>query len=46
MSLAATLAEGAERTRELPIPAWAYGAIALVTFCVLLFVVTRFDPDR
>ena len=46
MSLAAVLAEGAEHHREFPLPAWGYGAAALVTFLVLLFVVTRFDPDR
>lgn len=46
MNLAATLAEGEEFARELPIPAWAYGVIALGVFVALLFVVTRFDPDR
>jgi hypothetical protein len=44
MSLAAVLAEGA--TRELPIPPWGFGAAALTIFVALLFIVTRFDPDR
>ena len=43
---AAVLAEGAEHHREFPLPAWGYGVTALVIFLVLLFVVTRFDPDR
>ena len=46
MSIAAVLAEGAEHTRELPVPPWGFGAIALVIFVALLFIVTRFDPDR
>lgn len=28
------------------VPAWVFGAIALVLLLVLLFVVTRFNPDR
>ena len=44
--IAALLAEGAEHTRELPIPPWGFGAAALVIFVTLLFIVTRFDPDR
>jgi hypothetical protein len=41
------LAEGVEEhTRDLPIPAWGFGAVALAIFLVLLFLVTRFDPDR
>ena len=43
---AAILAEGAEAHREFQYPVWAYGAGALVVFLILLFIVTRFDPDR
>jgi len=46
MSVAAVLAEGAEHHREFPFPVWAYGAAALAAFLILLFIVTRFDPDR
>ena len=47
MSLsAAALAEGAEQLRELPAPAWVFGVAGLVTFFALLYIVTRFDPDR
>ena len=46
MSLAAVLTEGAVHTRDLPAPPWVFGATALLGFLVLLFVVTRFDPDR
>jgi hypothetical protein len=43
---AAVLAEGAEHHRELFISPTAMGAVALVGFLVLLWAVTRFDPDR
>ena len=45
MSLSAAVL-GAEQLRELPAPAWVFGGAGLVTFFVLLFIVTRFDPDR
>ena len=45
MNVAAVLAEEAVH-REFQFPAWAYGVAALVAFLVLLFIVTRFDPDR
>jgi hypothetical protein len=39
----ATLATaGTERLRELPMPAWAYGAIALASFLLLLGVLWTF----
>ncbi len=28
------------------VPPWAFGALALVLLLVLLFVVTRFNPNR
>ena len=46
MSLSAVLAAGAEETHKLPAPPWVFGASALAIFLVLLFIVTRFDPDR
>lgn len=47
MSLVTVLAEGAEHTtRDFPLPGWGYGAIALGIFLILLWAVTRFDPDR
>ena len=46
MSVATVLASGAENAREFPIPGWGYGAVALVIFLILLWAVTRFDPDR
>ncbi|MFC6355529.1 hypothetical protein [Luethyella okanaganae] len=39
--LTTVLAEG-ELARELPIPAWAYGAIALAVFFVLAIVVWNY----
>ena len=44
MSLVAVLAEGPKRA--LFVPPWVFGATALVGFLVLIFIVTRFDPDR
>ena len=42
-STAATLATaGTLKVRELPIPTWAYGAIALASFLVLLGVLWSF----
>lgn len=43
---AAVLAEGAEAHRELFVSPTILGAVALVGFLVLLWAVTRFDPDR
>ena len=46
MSLAAAAAEGTEHLHRLPAPPIVFGASALAIFVVLLFIVTRFDPDR
>lgn len=39
------LSEGAAEEHA-GVPAWVFGAVALVLLLVLLFAVTRFDPDR
>ena len=39
--------EGVAGTQEHSgVPPWVFGALALVTLLLALFVVTRFDPDR
>ena len=35
-------AETAEQTRDLPMPPWAYGVLALVSFAVLLGITFAF----
>jgi len=40
------LSEAAVVEEHPGVPAWAYGAVALVLLLALLFVVTRFNPDR
>ncbi len=40
------LSEGAAVEEHPGVPAWVFGAIALVLLLVLLFAVTRFNPDR
>ena len=39
------LSEGAAEEHS-GVPAWVFGAIALGLLLVLLFAVTRFNPDR
>ena len=40
------LEEGARIEEHAGVPAWVFGAIALVALLLALFVVTRFNPDR
>ena len=40
------LSEGAAVEDHAGVPPWVFGALALVLLLVLLFVVTRFNPDR
>jgi Flp pilus assembly protein TadG len=40
------LSEGAAVEDHGGVPAWVFGALALVLLLVLLFLVTRFNPDR
>jgi bacteriorhodopsin len=40
------LSEGAAVEEHSGVPAWVFGTLALVLLLVLLFVVTRFNPDR
>jgi hypothetical protein len=40
------LSEGAVVEEHGGVPAWVYGVLTLVVLLVLLFVVTRFNPDR
>ena len=40
------LSEGAAVEDHGGVPAWAFGVLALVLLLVLLFLVTRFNPDR
>jgi hypothetical protein len=42
----ARLSEGAAVEDHPGVPAWAFGVLALVLMLVLLFAVTRFNPDR
>ena len=39
------LSEGAAEDHG-GVPPWVFGVIAIVRLLALLFVVTRFDPDR
>lgn len=39
------LAEGGAESHE-GIPAWIFGVVGFVVLVLLLFVVTRFNPDR
>jgi hypothetical protein len=45
MNTLVVLAEGAAEGHE-GVPAWVFGAAGLVVLLLLLFVVTRFDPNR
>ena len=40
------LSEGALVEEHPGVPPWVYGGVALVVLLALLFVVTRFNPDR
>jgi MYXO-CTERM domain-containing protein len=40
------MAEGAAVEDHPGVPPWVFGAVALVVLLLLLFVVTRFNPDR
>jgi MYXO-CTERM domain-containing protein len=40
------LSEGSAVEDHSGVPPWAFGALALVLLLVLLFAVTRFNPDR
>ncbi|HEX6887584.1 MAG TPA: hypothetical protein VF143_05705 [Candidatus Nanopelagicales bacterium] len=40
------MAEGAAVEDHPGVPAWVFGVVALVVLLLLLFVVTRFNPDR
>ncbi len=40
------LSEGAVVEDNPAVPPWVFGALALVLLLVLLFAVTRFNPDR
>jgi protein-S-isoprenylcysteine O-methyltransferase Ste14 len=41
-ALVAAAQQGAEQKHELPMPAWAYGTLALVVFTVLLAITWSF----
>ena len=40
------LSEGSAVEDHPGVPPWVFGALALVLLLVLLFAVTRFNPDR
>jgi hypothetical protein len=40
------VAEGAAEESHGGVPSWVFGAVGLVVLLLLLFVVTRFNPDR
>jgi hypothetical protein len=40
------LAEGEVVESHGHVPAWVFGVVAFVVLVLLLFVVTRFNPDR
>ena len=42
----ARLEEGVRIEEHPGVPAWVFGAIALVALLLALFLVTRFNPDR
>lgn len=45
MTAMLVLAEGAVEEGA-GVPAWVFGVTALVVLLLLLFIVTRFNPDR
>lgn len=46
MNTLVVLSEEAVAHSEPAVPPWVFGAVAFVVLMLLLFLVTRFDPNR